>query len=74
MPRFPRPPRLDPCFGAGAAPYGAGNPRHQSEDNAGASLGHTDVGNTARYVHLARDSAKESATLMAASIAADIMP
>ena len=40
----------------------------------GKLLGHSKIQTTARYAHLARDSVKESAALVAASIAADIMP
>ena len=40
----------------------------------GKLLGHKKIQTTARYAHLARDSVKESAALVAASIAADIMP
>ena len=40
----------------------------------GKLLGHRKIQTTARYAHLARDSVKESAALVAASIAADIMP
>ena len=40
----------------------------------GRLLGHKKIQTTARYAHLARDSVKESAALVAASIAADIMP
>ena len=40
----------------------------------GKLLGHRKIQTTARYAHLARDSVKESADLVAASIAADIMP
>ena len=40
----------------------------------GKLLGHRKIQTTARYAHLARDSVKESATLVAASIAADILP
>ena len=40
----------------------------------GKLLGHKKIQTTARYAHLARDSVKESAVLVAASIAADIMP
>ena len=40
----------------------------------GKLLGHRKIQTTARYAHLARDSVKESASLVAASIAADIMP
>ena len=39
----------------------------------GRLLGHRKIQTTARYAHLARDSVKESASLVAASIAADIM-
>ena len=39
----------------------------------GKLLGHRKIQTTARYAHLARDSVKESAALVAASIAADIM-
>ena len=38
----------------------------------GRLLGHTQVETTARYAHLARDSVKESAAKVAASIGADI--
>ena len=38
----------------------------------GKLLGHKKIQTTARYAHLARDSVKESAALVAASIAADI--
>ena len=37
-------------------------------------LGHTKIQTTARYAHLARDSVRESADRVAASIAADILP
>ncbi len=40
----------------------------------GKLLGHTQVETTARYAHLARDSVKDSATRIAASIGADILP
>ena len=40
----------------------------------GKLLGHRKIQTTARYAHLARDSVKESAALVAASIAADILP
>ena len=40
----------------------------------GKLLGHRKIQTTARYAHLARDSVKESATLVSASIAADILP
>ena len=40
----------------------------------GKLLGHRKIQTTARYAHLARDSVKESATMVAASIAADILP
>ena len=40
----------------------------------GKLLGHRKIQTTSRYAHLARDSVKESAALVAASIAADIMP
>ena len=40
----------------------------------GKLLGHRKIQTTARYAHLARDSVKESADLVAASIAADILP
>ena len=40
----------------------------------GKLLGHRKIQTTARYAHLARDSVKESAALVAGSIAADIMP
>ena len=40
----------------------------------GKLLGHKKIQTTARYAHLARDSVKEAAALVAASIAADIMP
>ena len=40
----------------------------------GKLLGHKKIQTTARYAHLARDSVKESAALVAASIAADILP
>ena len=40
----------------------------------GKLLGHKKIQTTARYAHLARDSVKESAALVADSIAADIMP
>ena len=40
----------------------------------GKLLGHRKIQTTARYAHLARDSVKDSAALVAASIAADIMP
>ena len=39
----------------------------------GKLLGHRRIQTTARYAHLARDSVKESAALVAASIAADIL-
>ena len=38
----------------------------------GRLLGHTQVETTARYAHLARDSVKESAARVAASIGADM--
>ena len=37
-------------------------------------LGHTKIQTTARYAHLARDSVRDSAKRVAASIAADILP
>ena len=37
-------------------------------------LGHTKIQTTARYAHLARDSVRDSAERVAASIAADILP
>ncbi len=40
----------------------------------GKLLGHRKLQTTARYAHLARDSVKEAAALVADSIAADIMP
>ena len=40
----------------------------------GKLLGHRKIQTTARYAHLARDSVKESAALVAASIGADILP
>ena len=40
----------------------------------GKLLGHSKVGTTARYAHLARDSEKASAAKVAGSISADIMP
>ena len=40
----------------------------------GKLLGHRKIQTTARYAHLARDSVRESADLVAASIAADILP
>ena len=40
----------------------------------GRLLGHTDVGSTARYAHLARDTEKLSAAKVGGSIEADIMP
>ena len=40
----------------------------------GKLLGHTKIQTTARYAHLARDSVKESAARIAASIGADILP
>ena len=40
----------------------------------GRLLGHKKIQTTARYAHLARDSVKEAAALVAGSIAADIMP
>ena len=40
----------------------------------GRLLGHTDVGSTARYAHLARDTEKSSAAKVGGSIEADIMP
>ena len=39
----------------------------------GKLLGHSQIQTTARYAHLARDSVKEAAERIAASIAADIM-
>ena len=39
----------------------------------GSLLGHTDVGSTARYAHLARDTEKMSAAKVGGSIEADIM-
>ena len=40
----------------------------------GRLLGHTDVGSTARYAHLARDTEKMSAAKVGGSIEADILP
>ncbi|MDE0342964.1 MAG: site-specific integrase [Deltaproteobacteria bacterium] len=40
----------------------------------GRLLGHRKIQTTARYAHLARDSVKESAAIVAGSIAADILP
>ena len=40
----------------------------------GKLLGHKKIQTTARYAHLARDSVKESAALVAASIGKDILP
>ena len=40
----------------------------------GRLLGHSKIQTTARYAHLARDSVRESADRVAASIAADILP
>ena len=40
----------------------------------GKLLGHSKVGTTARYAHLARDTEKASAAKVAGSISADIMP
>ena len=40
----------------------------------GKLLGHRKIQSTARYAHLARDSVKEAAAVVAASIAADILP
>ena len=40
----------------------------------GKLLGHRKIQTTARYAHLARDSVKESAALVAASIGADVLP
>ncbi len=40
----------------------------------GELLGYRKLQSTARYAHPAQDSVKESAALVAASIAADIMP
>ncbi len=40
----------------------------------GKLLGHKKIQTTARYAHLARDSVKESAALVAASIGEDILP
>ena len=40
----------------------------------GKLLGHKKIQTTARYAHLARDSVKESATLVADSIGKDILP
>ncbi len=40
----------------------------------GKLLGHTQVETTARYAHLARDSVKDSAARVAASIGTDILP
>ena len=40
----------------------------------GKLLGHKKIQTTARYAHLARDSVKEAAALVAASIGKDIMP
>ena len=39
----------------------------------GKLLGHTKIQTTARYAHLARDSVKESAVRVAASIGEDIL-
>ena len=39
----------------------------------GKVLGHRKIQTTARYAHLARDSVKESAALVAASIGKDIL-
>ena len=40
----------------------------------GKLLGHSEIQTTARYAHLARDSVKESAARVAASIGADVLP
>ena len=40
----------------------------------GRLLGHADIGSTARYAHLARDTEKISAARVGGSIEADIMP
>ena len=40
----------------------------------GKLLGHSKIQTTARYAHLARDSVKESAARVAASIGADVLP
>ena len=40
----------------------------------GKLLGHSKIQTTARYAHLARDSIKDSAVRVAASIAEDILP
>ena len=40
----------------------------------GSLLGHTDVGSTARYAHLARDTEKMSAARVGGSIEVDILP
>ncbi len=40
----------------------------------GSLLGHADVGSTARYAHLARDTEKTSAARVGGSIEADILP
>ena len=37
-------------------------------------LGHSKIGTTARYAHLARDSERASAAKVGGSIGADIMP
>ena len=57
--------------------------RHSSESRAlalgesrpmiGKLLGHSDIGTTVRYAHLARDSLHEVAERIAGSIAADIL-
>ena len=39
----------------------------------GRLLGHVDIGSTARYAHLARDTEKVSAAKIGGSIEADIM-
>ena len=39
----------------------------------GRLLGHTDVGSTARYAHLARDAEKVAAARVGGSIEADIL-
>ena len=40
----------------------------------GRLLGHADIGSTARYAHLARDTEKVSAAKVGGSIGADILP
>ena len=40
----------------------------------GKLLGHTSMGTTARYAHLARDTEKASAAKVAGTIEADILP